>query len=110
MQRTSVRNGRGGASGFAFQLVACTMDGSRPSSPEGPPEDLWSSILDSVSSSRSIPSKQILLLGEPSCGKSTLVSALLQKPVDEKDAQKDFAIGYDWADVKDEAEEGTPPH
>jgi len=76
---------------------------------EALPQDLWSSILDSVSSSRSIPAKQILLLGQPSSGKSTLASALLQKPVsaDQKDGQKiDFAIGYDFADVRDDADEG----
>ena len=82
---------------------------SRPSSPEAPPQDLWSTILNSVSSSRSIPTKNILVLGQPSTGKSTLVSALLQKPT--ADASKDeprtdFALGYDWADVRDEGEEG----
>ncbi|KAH9983550.1 DLIC-domain-containing protein [Russula compacta] len=81
---------------------------SRSSSPEAPPQDLWSSILDSVSSSRSIPAKNILVLGQPSSGKSTLVSALLQKPA--ADASKDeprtdYALGYDWADVRDEGEE-----
>ncbi|KAL4264358.1 dynein light intermediate chain family protein [Pleurotus pulmonarius] len=83
---------------------------SRPSTPEAPPQDLWSSILDSVSSSRSIPSKQILLLGQPSCGKSTLASALLQKPLsdDEQAARRtDFAFGYDFSDVRDEADEDT---
>jgi dynein light intermediate chain 1 len=85
------------------------MNISRPSSPEATPQDLWSSILDSVSSSRSIPSKQILLLGQPSSGKSTLASALLQKPIsdDQKDDQRiDFAIGYDFVDVRDDADEG----
>lgn len=82
---------------------------SRPSSPEAPPQDLWSSILNSVSSSRSIPSKQILLLGQPSTGKSTLASALLQKPLADEgrdDQRIDFALGYDFADVRDEADEG----
>ncbi|KAJ3516133.1 hypothetical protein NLJ89_g1310 [Agrocybe chaxingu] len=86
------------------------MEISRSSTPEAPPQDLWSSILDSVSSSRSIPSKQILLLGQPSSGKSTIVSALLQKPVadEQKDDQRtDFAVGYDFADVRDEADEDT---
>ncbi|THH12266.1 hypothetical protein EW145_g110 [Phellinidium pouzarii] len=84
------------------------MDDLRSTSPEEPPQDLWSSILDSVSSSRSIPSKQVILLGEPSSGKSTIAAALLQKPpVEEKDEQHDFAIGYDWADVHDEADEGN---
>ncbi len=92
---------------------------SRPSSPEAPPQDLWSTILNSVSSSRSIPTKNILVLGQPSTGKSTLVSAILQKTA--ADASKDeprtdFALGYDWADVRDEGEEGLslqqrrPPH
>lgn len=78
------------------------MEASRSSSPEGPPQDLWSSILDSVSSSRSIPSKQIIVLGEPSSGKSTIAAALLQKGKDEKEDPTDFSIGYDWADVRDE--------
>ena len=62
------------------------------------------SILVSVSSSQ----KQIFVLGQPSSGKSTLVSALLHKALsdDQKDAQRtDFAIGYDFADVRDEADE-----
>ena len=83
------------------------MDNSRPPSPEEPPQDLWSSILDSVSSTRSIPSKQVLLLGESSSGKSTISSALLQKPrIEDKEAARDFALGYDWADVHDETDEG----
>jgi len=84
-------------------------EGSRPSSPEAPPQDLWSTILNSVSSSRSIPAKNILVLGQPSTGKSTLVSAVLQKPaadVSKDEPRTDFALGYDWADVRDEGEEG----
>ncbi|KAG6861862.1 hypothetical protein C0995_011159 [Termitomyces sp. Mi166 len=76
------------------------MEISRSSTPEAPPQDLWSSILDSVSKSR-----------QPSTGKSTLVSALLQKPLqdEQKDEEmSDFAIGYDFADVRDEADEGKP--
>ncbi|KAF8258590.1 hypothetical protein EI94DRAFT_1774165 [Lactarius quietus] len=83
-------------------------DGSRPSSPNAPPQDLWSSILNSVSSSRSIPAKNVLVLGQSSTGKSTLVSALLQKPPSDagKDEPRtDFALGYDWADIRDEGEE-----
>lgn len=85
------------------------MDNSRPSSPDALPQDLWSSILDSVSSTRSIPTKQVLVLGEPSSGKSALVSALLQKPpadADKEEERSDFALGYDWADVRDDADEG----
>lgn len=85
------------------------MEGSRPTTPEAPPENLWSSILDSVSSSRSIPSKQVLLLGPPSSGKSVLASALLQKPTSEEskdEARSDYALGYDWADIRDDGDEG----
>lgn len=88
------------------------MEGSRPATPEAPPENLWSSILDSVSSSRSIPSKQVLLLGPASSGKSVLASALLQKPVSEEskdETRSDFALGYDWADIRDDGDEGVLP-
>ncbi|KAH9988414.1 dynein light intermediate chain-domain-containing protein [Russula vinacea] len=81
---------------------------SRSSSPEAPPQDLWSTILNSVSSSRSIPAKNILVLGQPSTGKTTLVSALLQKTAadgSKDEPRTDFALGYDWADVRDEGEE-----
>lgn len=74
--------------------------------PESPPAELWSSILDSVSSTRSIPSKQILLLGEPGTGKSTIAAGLLHKSTDSLSSATDFALGYDWADVKDDADEG----
>jgi len=80
-----------------------TQAASRPASPT---EDLWSSILDSVSKSRSTPSKQILLLGEPQTGKSTITAALLQKQLEKDQVHDDFALGYGWADVRDEADEG----
>ncbi|KAF5363392.1 hypothetical protein D9756_000241 [Leucocoprinus leucothites] len=88
------------------------MENSRSSTPEAPPENLWSSILDSVSSSRSLPSKQILLLGQPSTGKSAIASALLQKAVPSLDENKedhriDFALGYEFADVRDDGDEDT---
>ncbi|KAF5333538.1 hypothetical protein D9611_002697 [Ephemerocybe angulata] len=84
---------------------------SRPPSPDAPPADLWSSILDSVSSSRSTPAKQVLILGQPSSGKSAIAGALLQKAAadDAKDEahRVDFALGYDFANVRDEADEDT---
>ena len=51
----------------------------------------------------------MLLLGQPSTGKSTLASALLQKPASDEgkdDQRSDFALGYDFADVRDDADEG----
>jgi dynein light intermediate chain 1 len=87
------------------------MDNSRSTTPEAPPENLWSSILDSVSTSRSLRSKQILLLGQPSTGKSTIASALLQRAVSSEESQEDkrvdFAVGYEFADVRDEGDEGV---
>ena len=80
-----------------------TQAASRPVSPT---QDLWSSILDSVSNSRSIPSKQILLLGEPQTGKSTIAAALLQRQLEKDQVHDDFALGYGWADVRDEADDG----
>lgn len=72
-----------------------------------PVENLWSSILDSVSSTRSIPSKQILILGEKSSGRSVIAAGLLGKQPDDAQPDKtDFALGYDWADVRDDADEG----
>ncbi|KAG9103879.1 hypothetical protein FRC06_007276 [Ceratobasidium sp. 370] len=80
---------------------------SRSNSP--PPQDLWSSILDSVSSSRAIPSKNVIVLGEPVSGKTTLVQHILQKKdnSDSNGKDADFALGYDWADIKDEGDEDT---
>ncbi|THH19895.1 hypothetical protein EW146_g1335 [Bondarzewia mesenterica] len=87
------------------------MDGdSRSSTPEAPPQDLWSSILDSVSSTRSIPSGRVLILGQSSSGKSTLANALLQKPPADggkDESSTNFALGYDWADIRDDADEDT---
>ena len=79
------------------------------SRPTTPTEDLWSSILDSVANSKSIPSKQILLLGEPHTGKTTLAASLLKKEVDPDHSKDDFALGFDWADVRDDADEGMSP-
>lgn len=85
-------------------------DTSRPASPE---QNLWDSILNSVSTRRSIPSGNVLILGEPLTGKSTLANALLQRaPTDignengEWFGKTDFALGYQWANVKEEGDEG----
>ncbi|KAF9450664.1 hypothetical protein P691DRAFT_809945 [Macrolepiota fuliginosa MF-IS2] len=87
------------------------MENSRPSTPDAPPENLWSSILDSVSTSRSLPSKQVLLLGQSSAGKSTIASALLQRPPsleeNKEEHRIDFAVGYEFADVRDDGDEDT---
>lgn len=85
--------------------LSAMPDMSRATSPEAPPKDLWLSILDSVSSRRAVPEKQILILGEPSTGKTTIASAILQKRAESEG--KDFLLGYDWCNVKDEADDGA---
>jgi dynein light intermediate chain 1 len=50
-------------------------------------------------------------LGQPSSGKSTIASALLQKQLSDEnkdDPPSDYALGYGFADVRDDAEEGEP--
>ncbi|CAD6980702.1 unnamed protein product [Tilletia controversa] len=42
-------------------------------------EDLWSSILNSVQSTRAVPTKNVLIVGEPSTGKSTLLGFLAER-------------------------------
>ncbi|KAN0132274.1 dynein 1 light intermediate chain [Lactarius tabidus] len=64
----------------------------------------------SLSFLRTIPSNIFLVRGQSSTGKSTLASALLQKPLAnaEKDVPcTDFVGGCDWADGRDEEEEDT---
>lgn len=85
-------------------LSGLDMENSRSSTPE----NLWSQILDSVSSSRSLPTKHILLLGQPSTGKSTIASALLQRA--EENKHSDFALGYGFTDIRDDGDEGAYAH
>lgn len=50
---------------------------TEPSQHDAPPQhDLWSSILNSVKSSKAVSTRNIVLLGEPKSGKSSLISAL----------------------------------
>lgn len=43
-------------------------------------DDLWSGILKGVASSKIVPTKNVLILGEPGVGKSTLVHFLKNDP------------------------------
>jgi len=90
--------------GYIKQLKQIDGRLQRSSSPEAPPQDLWSTILNSVSSSRLTPAKNILVLGQPSTGKSTLVCSAADTSKDEP--HTDYAVRYDWADVRDKGEEG----
>ncbi|RUP47129.1 dynein light intermediate chain-domain-containing protein [Jimgerdemannia flammicorona] len=43
-------------------------------------EEIWSTILTSVASSKLVPAKNVLILGDPHCGKSTLIHHLRHDP------------------------------
>ncbi|KAE8267926.1 hypothetical protein A4X09_0g4418 [Tilletia walkeri] len=66
----------GGASSGAHQQQV-NGGGAQDGSEEQ--EDLWSSILNSVQSTRAVPTKNVLILGEPSTGKSTLLQFLAER-------------------------------
>ncbi|BGP12267.1 hypothetical protein JCM10213_000038 [Rhodosporidiobolus nylandii] len=83
--------------------------------------DLWSSILDSVKGSRSVQTKQCLILGAPNSGKSTLLARLrtsngeLPPPSAAANGngqqgsgggKLDLGLGYEVLDVRDEGDEG----
>jgi dynein light intermediate chain 1 len=66
-------------------------------------DELWSSLLEQVSS-RSNNQKQVVLLGAPGTGQSTLVSLLKGK----QRSSLDLGLSYEYLDVKDAADEGGP--
>ncbi|CAO1628249.1 unnamed protein product [Sympodiomycopsis kandeliae] len=68
---------------------------------EDPSADLWSQILLSVQTAKSIPSCPIVVLGEPHHGKSTLLSHLSSQtdPEDSQEKKRSLAISYDYFDI-----------
>ncbi|KAI8389480.1 dynein light intermediate chain-domain-containing protein [Blakeslea trispora] len=105
-----------------------TQQQQNPSIPEK--DEIWSSILKNVASTKMVPTKNVLILGEPGVGKSTLVNYLkndpgpqqlsnfekedhtpfssapshLYTPLTEEDTD-DLALGYSYIDIKDEENE-----
>ncbi|GAA5981095.1 hypothetical protein JCM10908_003984 [Rhodotorula pacifica] len=81
--------------------------------------DLWSSILDSVKTTKAVQTKQCIVLGAPRSGKSSLVSRLrttdgqlpphleLDKPdAAGKGKALDLGMSYEVMDVRDEGDDG----
>ncbi|TIA99512.1 hypothetical protein E3P96_02904 [Wallemia ichthyophaga] len=69
-----------------------------------PSENIWSSILDSVSNSQSrLPSKNVLLLGQTGSGKSSVISHLTNKPINS--SHKDYGLSVEYSDVHDIADD-----
>lgn len=75
---------------------------------------LWSEILNSVKNTRGVPTKNILVLGEPSTGKRTLLKALAAGSVsstftdiyrDEQDEQITAAAAANTAQTHNQAPE-----
>lgn len=65
---------------------------------------IWSSILHNASSSKTVPSKSVLVLGDAQSGKSTLANALRGAPERqaEDEASADLALSYSAAEVRDD--------
>ncbi|KAI9013038.1 dynein light intermediate chain-domain-containing protein [Gaertneriomyces semiglobifer] len=85
-----------------------------PVSPVAPTEGIWSSILKSVASPKSVLSKTVLVVGPPNSGKSAVINSIRQVPTNAADSlggndPNDYEIGlsYSWADVKDDDNEET---
>ncbi|CAG8547278.1 13685_t:CDS:2 [Acaulospora colombiana] len=95
-------------------------------------ENIWSSILKSVASSKMVPTKSLLILGDRESGKSTLIRHLkgeededvyevpevngsASKDVgigtddtsNKKPSQNDFALSYTFVEIKDDEAEDT---
>ncbi|KAI8075542.1 dynein light intermediate chain-domain-containing protein [Thamnidium elegans] len=95
-------------------------------------DEIWSGILKGVASSKMVPTKNVLILGEPGVGKSTLVHYLKNDPGPQQvskfesddnsphfsatnnytqtstqlnEEKNDLALGYTFVDVKDEENE-----
>ncbi|KAI9027143.1 dynein light intermediate chain-domain-containing protein [Phycomyces nitens] len=98
-------------------------------------DEIWSTILRGVASSKMVPTKNVLILGDPKCGKSTLIHYLKHDPgpqipkVESDDVQpgtsfgvsshpytmavdnldkgsiSTLALGYTFVDVQDEENE-----
>ncbi|KAL0093364.1 dynein light intermediate chain-domain-containing protein [Phycomyces blakesleeanus] len=103
--------------------------------PASDKDEIWSTILRGVASSKMVPTKNVLILGDPKCGKSTLIHYLKHDPgpqtpklesddvqpgtsfgvsshpytmtVDnlDKGSISTLALGYTFVDVQDEENE-----
>ncbi|CAI2173279.1 16252_t:CDS:2 [Funneliformis geosporum] len=96
-------------------------------------EDIWSSILQGVASSKIVPTKSLLILGDRDSGKSTLIRQLKGEedeevyeglnangtmsksvgtgtddpPTNDKRSNSDLALSYTFIEVKDDDAEDT---
>ncbi|KAM0793520.1 hypothetical protein ACM66B_000959 [Microbotryomycetes sp. NB124-2] len=82
--------------------------------PQTRPDDLWSSILDSVSGSKGVSTKNCIVLGTKHTGKSTLVSRLASKTGEPSTTSNlssadthDLGLSYNVVDIQDESDEET---
>ncbi|KAI9145036.1 dynein light intermediate chain-domain-containing protein [Paraphysoderma sedebokerense] len=86
--------------------------------------NIWSSILSSSATSKAIPTKTILILGDPQCGKSTLIHELdhahpletlqststvevtgVSTSTHTRKHNQDLGLSYDYVEVTDEDNE-----
>ncbi|KAI9087755.1 dynein light intermediate chain-domain-containing protein [Phlyctochytrium arcticum] len=84
------------------------LSASRADLTEGP--SIWSSILTGVVSTRGVISKNVLVLGSPQSGKTTVIEAIRQRhphkivPSSEPHHQE-LALSYSYMDVEDDENE-----
>jgi dynein light intermediate chain 1, cytosolic len=80
--------------------------------------DMWSSLLDNVSSGKRLPEKQVIVLGGSSTTQKDFLEALgSESSKNQLDRQKhkppianDFALGYTYQEVLDADQEGRLPY
>ncbi|KND03137.1 uncharacterized protein SPPG_02200 [Spizellomyces punctatus DAOM BR117] len=69
---------------------------------------IWASILKSVSSSKTVQSKNVLVIGAPQSGKTTLINSIRQQTVATQEVDEEdtgLALSYSYTEVADEEHE-----
>ncbi|KAI9199311.1 dynein light intermediate chain-domain-containing protein [Polychytrium aggregatum] len=68
------------------------------------PADIWASILKSVSSSKVVPTKNIIVVGDSNSGKSTISNAIKNPNEYYAPDSSELALSYSFAEVNDDGD------
>lgn len=104
----------------AYRDAFTRTDNSRPSTANSEKKELWSTLLDNVSSGKKIPEKHLIILGGTSETQKDFLDSLQQdtpsrlKPPDRSKARKtpvanSFALGYTYHHIYDSDHDGLLP-